>query len=334
MSLFRRPVSHLQVVDPTARIDSIPEWFQGLRLNYAENILYTADPHSHSTRSKLNKEDDKIAVVEVREGASSNRPMTWGELRRRVALFSTALASHGVGEGDRIAAVVGNSIDTLSVCLGAAALGAIFSTVSTDMGSKGVLERLHQIRPKWVFVDDAAVYSGKRTILRDKMKEIIAGMDDIAEFQGMVSVPRDHSSPVSVSGIARLETLASFLASARNAPSEPAFVRVPWSSGFVIVYSSGTTGPPKCIVHGVGGTVVQGWKELSLHRNLNPSTRAMQFTTTSWIMVRYTFSHLSPPSILFPLPLSSLLPPTLQTPLTSNKTSTSPQSRLSSSAAG
>ena len=277
------------MLPPNARIDSTPSWFQGLTLNYAENILYTAsrNSHSHGVCSKRHKEDDKIAVIQVRESSTSITPLTWSQLRRRVSIFATALRLQGVKEGDRVAAVAGNSIDTLCICLGTATLGGIFSTSSTDMGANGILERLRQVKPKWVFVEDAAVYNGKRTVLRKKMQEIVVGMKGVEGFQGLVSVPRDAGSPETVKGLQRVQELKAFLSEAEErAPDEPIFTRVGFSSGVAVVYSSGTTGPPKCIIHGVGGMIITGWKEGSIARGLGADTRVLQFTTTAWIMVR------------------------------------------------
>ena len=236
-----------------------------------------------SERSTVNKEDDKVALVEVREAHSSIRPFTWGQLRSRVALFSAALQASGVQVGDRVAVVMGNSIDTLCVFLGATALGALFSSSSTDMGPKGILERLRQIEPKFVFVDDAAVYNGKRVDLRDKMKDLISGMTNVKEFKALISVPR-FDTPLDVTSIPQVTTLKSFLTSSPTPVPPLSFNRVPFAAGFLIVYSSGTTGTPKCIVHSVGGVLLGGFKEGSLHREIGPSSTALQFTTTGWIM--------------------------------------------------
>ncbi|EER41089.1 acetoacetyl-CoA synthase [Histoplasma capsulatum H143] len=157
--------TYTSVVDETARMDSIPEWFAGTYMNFAENILFTSS--GSSGVSTAGKEDSKAAVTEVREGgAEGTRNITFGELRRRVGKLSQAMKAAGVKKGDRVAVVASNSIDTLVVFLALTALGGLFSSSSTDMGAKGILDRLLQIKPQWLFMDDWTVYNGKTIDLR------------------------------------------------------------------------------------------------------------------------------------------------------------------------
>ncbi|KAI9822671.1 MAG: hypothetical protein M1827_000390 [Pycnora praestabilis] len=274
---------YTQVVDESARMDSIPAWFHGVTLNFAENILYTQSP-APSTKSQTCttvKEDSKIAVTEVREGVSEIRHVSWGGLRSRVGKLSQAMRVKGVKKGDRVAVVASNSVDTLVVFLAVTALGGLFSSSSTDMGVKGVLDRLLQIKPKYLFMDDWAVYNGKTTDLRSKMTEIVEGMRDVAEFQGAVSQPR-FEKPANISKVPRTQLLSKFLS---NAPSEKLeFEQVAFQDPFLIVYSSGTTGTPKCIVHSAGGVILSSKKEGRYHRQVTPNTVALQYTTTGWIM--------------------------------------------------
>ncbi|KAJ5138286.1 AMP-dependent synthetase/ligase [Penicillium bovifimosum] len=271
--------SYTKVVDESARMDSVPEWFAGVRLNFAENLLF-----SRSAGDKTGKEDDKIAVSEVREGAAHEVVhLTWGELRRRTGALIQAMKAHGVVRGDRIALCAANSIETLLVFLAATALGAIFSSSSTDMGVKGVLDRLLQIKPRWLFMDDSAVYNGKTIDLRSKIRDIVEGMGSVSEFEGVVSIPRFAARPEDISSIPRTLTLAKYL-SAAGGNEQLEFTRVGFRDPFLVVYSSGTTGQPKCIVHSVGGVLLNAIKEGTLHSELGPDCVTLQYTTTGWIM--------------------------------------------------
>lgn len=123
------------VVDESARIDSIPKWFSGASLNFAENLLYSRVPGGHtSDKCKLGKEDEKIAVTEVREGGVEVRDVSWGQLRREVGQLASAMKAWGVTKGDRVVVVASNSVDTLKVFLAVTTLGGLFSSSSTDMG--------------------------------------------------------------------------------------------------------------------------------------------------------------------------------------------------------
>lgn len=141
--------SYTRVVDENARIDSVPTWFEGVYVNFAENLLYSRDAEdSTSKRGTKGKEEQKIALTEVREGSTEIRDVSWGQLRSEVAELASAMKSRGFDKGDRCAIVASNSVDTLKVFLATTALGGIFSSSSTDMGTKGILDRLLQIKPK------------------------------------------------------------------------------------------------------------------------------------------------------------------------------------------
>ncbi|KAL3264223.1 hypothetical protein ABHI18_000967 [Aspergillus niger] len=272
--------SYTAVVDQSARMDSIPQWFTGIRLNFAENLLFSASPNGLSTRGK---EDAKIAVVEVREGISeSHVSLTWGELRERTGRLLQAMKANGVQKGDRIAVCASNSIDTLLVFLASTALGALFSSSSTEMGVKGILDRLVQIKPRFLFMDDQAVYNGKTIDLRTKMEAVVDGMRSVQEFRGVVSQPRFASRPLDISKIPKAQLLGDFLAKSSDDRLE--FTRIPFRDPFLIVYSSGTTGQPKCIAHSVGGVLISAFKEGHLHSELDESSTTLQYTTTGWIM--------------------------------------------------
>lgn len=273
--------SYGRVMDETARIDSIPDWFSGIRLNFAENVLFTKGPGQSVTT--VGKEDDKVAITEIREGdVEPTVNLSWKDLRQRTGRVIQALKAAGVQRGDRVAVVASNSIDTMTIFLATTALGALFSSTSTDTGVKGILDRLLQIDPRWVFVDDTTVYNGKTVDLRPKITQIVKGLDHIKEFQGVISIPRFRDRPADVTQMPRTRPLAEFLSTASSDQLE--FVRVGFRDPFLIVYSSGTTGEPKCIVHCVGGVLLNTHKESRLNRSVDATATVLQYTTTGWIM--------------------------------------------------
>jgi len=148
------------------------------------------------------------------------------------------MRAHGVRKGDRVAVVASNSVDTLCVFLGVTALGGLFSSSSTDMGTSGVLARLTQVKPRWVFVDDGALYNGKVVDLRPKMREIVEGMEGVVEFEGVVSVPRLEEGK-SLEGLGRCVGLEDFLD--KGSERDLRFERVGFNDAFLIVYSSGVS---------------------------------------------------------------------------------------------
>lgn len=272
--------SYSKVVDTSLPMDSIPQWFEGTRLNFAENILYSASPTDPSKRTTQHKEDAKIALTEVREGNTEVRHLSWDELRRKVALLANALRAKGVKRGDRVAVVASTSFDTFITFMAIVSIGGLFSSSSTDMGTKGILERLWQIKPAYVFVDDWTVYNGKTIDLRPKIKEIVEGMTDVAEFKEVVTQPRFPGKPASLKGVPRSVALEDFIKAAKG-NEVLTFERVAFRDPFLIVYSSGTTGVPKCIVHSTGGVLISVTKEGKLHREMGPDNVVLQYTTVT-----------------------------------------------------
>ncbi|KAI0490831.1 acetoacetate-CoA ligase [Xylaria cf. heliscus] len=282
--------SYSQVVDESKPIDSIPRWFEGVHLNWAENLLWSrssTDPSDH--RGREGKEDDKIALTEVREGVTELRHVTWATLRKISASYAAALYTAGVRRGDRVVIVGANSVETLAVLISTSWLGAMFASSSTDMGVQGILQRTVQVDPKYIFMDDATLYNGKRLDLRQKMAEVVAGMKDCSNFRGMVSIRRFHDA-LDVSNIPKTQTLDTFLNN-RQLPIPP-IERLAFHEPFLICYSSGTTGIPKAIVHSIGGVLVSFMRESRLHEDTRPDAISLQYTTTGWIMYLASVSQL------------------------------------------
>ena len=271
------------VVDESARIDEIPRWFNGVKLNFAENVLFMGNSRGKQMKH-LGKEDGKIACTAVREGSflETIEHVTWKELRDKVGRLSQAMRSCGVQKGDRIALVASNSMDSLTVFLATTVLGALFSSSSTDMGTKAIIERLTQISPKFVFMDDWAVYNQKRIDLRGKMKDLVDGLKRCNEFQGIISQARFATNPADISNNPKCQTWENFLSATTS--SALIFEQLDFDDPMIILYSSGTTGQPKCIVHSVGGLVLNGHKESTLHRCVDKTSTQLQFTTTGWMM--------------------------------------------------
>ncbi|KAI1466346.1 acetoacetyl-coenzyme A synthetase [Daldinia caldariorum] len=275
--------SYTRAVDESKPIDAIPRWFEGVHLNFAENLLWSRGPKDPiDYHGKVGKEDTKIALTEVREGVSGIRHVTWATLRKLVALYVSALYNGGVRRGDRIVVVGSNSVETLVLFAATGWLGAIFSSSSTDMGVQGILQRTVQVNPKYVFMDDAALYNGKRVDLRSKMAEVVSGMKECDLFSGLVSIRRFHDA-LDISKIPKVQTLSSFLEKG-DQHSPPPIERIAFHEPFLIGYSSGTTGIPKAIVHSVGGALLNYMKETRLHEDSDSSTVTLQYTTTGWIM--------------------------------------------------
>ncbi|OAQ64802.1 acetoacetyl-CoA synthase [Pochonia chlamydosporia 170] len=284
--------SYTQPVDESVPVSQLPAWFEGIKLNWAENFLWSRSANdAPGTRTQLNKEDSKIALTEVREGNTEVRHMTWAELRRRVAELATALKERGVERGDRVVMVGAHSATTLLVFLATTWLGGLFSSSSTDMGVGGLLQRTVQIDPKFVFFDDGAMYNGKTIDLRDKIQGVMEGLQECPSFKKIVVVQR-FKQPYSTDNISNTERFDDFLLS-KGYKQPPPMVRIGFQDPMIVYYSSGTTGIPKAIVHGVGPLLISTRKEGILHRCVTPDDVGLQYTTTGWIMYLSSVSQLA-----------------------------------------
>uniref|UniRef100_A0A3P9LZW4 Acetoacetyl-CoA synthetase n=1 Tax=Oryzias latipes TaxID=8090 RepID=A0A3P9LZW4_ORYLA len=237
-----------EVVDATKKISDVPEWFKGARLNYAENLLKHPD-------------QDKVALYAAREGGEEIVKVTFGELRRDVALFAAAMRKMGVQTGDRVVGYLPNGIHAVEAMLAAASIGAIWSSTSVDFGVNGVLDRFSQIQPKLIFSVAAVVYNGKTHDHMEKLINVVKGLPDLKK---VVVIPYVRSKQdTDLSKIPNSEFIDDFLASGRG-EGDPfpqlEFEQLPFSHPLFIMYSSGTTGAPKCMVHSAGtGWMMWNW---------------------------------------------------------------------------
>lgn len=274
--------SYTQAVDESRPIDTVPIWFDGVTLNFAENVLFSRQHGDgtgvHSTR---HKEASKIAIMEVNEGAVSGKDFTWDTLRRDTSRLASALKVRGVGRGDVVFVVGSNSYTTLTLFLATTHVGGIFTSCSPDMGEQGLLQRINQVDPKFVFIDGSMRYNGKDYDLTPKASKVVENVKS-KNFQKLVLVPRQTPQKITSPFISdQIEELDGFLSHARD--ETPPFERLPFHAPCLISYSSGTTGEPKCIVHSVGGIVINSLKEGVLHGDMGPDSTLLQYTTTGWV---------------------------------------------------
>jgi acetoacetyl-CoA synthetase len=252
-------------------------FFPEARLNFAENLL---------RRRPQDANAGSDAIVFWGEDKVKRR-LSHKELYDRVSRTAQALAAEGVGPGDRVAGFLPNMPEAVIAMLAATSLGAVWSSCSPDFGVQGVLDRFGQIEPKVLFCADGYYYNGKALDSRGRVAEFTAGLPSLTK----VVVASYLDAKPDVSGIARAVRLDDF--TAPFTAGEIAFARQPFNAPLYIMFSSGTTGKPKCIVHGIGGTLLQHLKEHKLLCDVKRDDRVFYFTTCGWMMWNWLVSGLA-----------------------------------------
>jgi acetoacetyl-CoA synthetase len=260
-----------EVYPRSATIADNPRWFPGVLINYAENVL---------EGRKL----DGVALIGIREGETLDGDVwTWRLLKENVRRARSAFIRMGIKKGDRVAVLMSNSNWTIALFLAAVTFGAVFTSISPDMGLEGVVSRLLQVKPKVLFSDSSQTYKARKVSMADKIGEIVDALHE--------DPPKVYVVPLVPGETHNLPVLQDFLAQSSSS-DRLEYERFPFSQEMIILYSSGTTGPPKCIVH-QHGIIIQLKKIAVLHNSLQEGDVVFQYSSTSWVLWNIMNGHLS-----------------------------------------
>ena len=248
-------------------------FFPDARLNYAENLLVKSD----DSDALVFRGEDKVA-----------RRMSWRELNARVAQMHRALAAAGIGPGDRVCAVVPNMPESIVSFLAVASLGAIWSSCSPDFGERGILDRFGQIEPRLLITCDAYYYAGKTIRMADKIGNVLKELKSVTQAVVIDYTGEAESVAAALPGAVSFQA---FLAGHDEGPI--AFAQMPFDHPLYILYSSGTTGIPKCIVHRAGGILLKHLSEHVLNTDTKASDRLFYFSTCGWMMWNWLVTGLA-----------------------------------------